>query len=195
MEFQYTLGATPLDPDEAAGLLPLHITTQADLNAWEQANIVLGDRWATRQKKRELLDEGFVRDLHRQMFDRTWKWAGTFRQSNKNIGVDWPQVSVKLRDLLDNTRYQIENHVFNEDEMAVRFHHQLVLIHAFPNGNGRHARLMADLLITRLGRPRLTWGGASSSITPPGEIRDRYLVALRSADQGQINGLIEFARS
>jgi Fic-DOC domain mobile mystery protein B len=195
MEFQYIPGATPLDPDEAAALVPVHITTQADLNAWEQANIVLGDRWATRQKKRELLDEGFVRDLHRQMFDRTWKWAGTFRQSNKNIGVDWPQLSVKLRDLLDNTRYQIENHVFNEDEMAVRFHHQLVLIHAFPNGNGRHARLMADLLITRLGRPRLTWGGASSSITPPGEIRDRYLVALRSADQGQINGLIEFARS
>jgi Fic-DOC domain mobile mystery protein B len=195
MEFQYIPGATPLDPDEAAALVPVHITTQADLNAWEQANIVLGDRWATRQKKRVLLDEGFVRDLHRQMFDRTWKWAGTFRQSNKNIGVDWPQVSVKLRDLLDNTRYQIENHVFNEDEMAVRFHHQLVLIHAFPNGNGRHARLMADLLITRLGRPRLTWGGASSSITPPGEIRDRYLVALRSADQGQINGLIEFARS
>lgn len=195
MEFQYIPGATPLDPDEAAALVPVHFTTQADLNAWEQANIVLGDRWATRQKKRELLDEGFVRDLHRHMFDRTWKWAGTFRQSNKNIGVDWPQVSVKLRDLLDNTRYQIENHVFIEDEMAVRFHHQLVLIHAFPNGNGRHARLMADLLITRLGRPRLTWGGASSSITPPGEIRDRYLVALRSADQGQINGLIEFARS
>jgi Fic-DOC domain mobile mystery protein B len=195
MEFQYTLGATPLDPDEAAGLLPLHITTQADLNAWEQANIVLGDRWAARQKKRDLLDEGFVRDLHRQMFDRTWKWAGSFRQSNKNIGVDWPQVSVKLRDLLDNTRYQIENHVFNEDAVAVRFHHQLVLIHAFPNGNGRHARLMADLLITRLGRPRLTWGGASASLTPVGAIRDRYLVALRLADQGQLDGLIEFARS
>ena len=81
MEFQYTLGATPLDPDEAAGLLPLHITTQADLNAWEQANIVLGDRWAARQKKRDLLDEGFVRDLHRQMFDKTWQWAGTFRQT------------------------------------------------------------------------------------------------------------------
>jgi Fic-DOC domain mobile mystery protein B len=195
MEFQYTLGATPLDPDEAAGLLPLHITTQADLNAWEQANIFLGDRWAARQKKRDLLDEGFVRELHRQMFDRTWQWAGSFRQSNKNIGVDWPQVSVKLRDLLDNTRYQIENHVFNEDEVAVRFHHQLVLIHAFPKGNGRHARLMADLLITRLGQPRLTWGGASASLTPVGAIRDRYLVALRLAGQGQLDGLIEFARS
>jgi len=110
MEFQYAPGAAPLDPAEAAGLVPVHITTQADLNAWEQANIVLGDRWAVRQKKRELLDEGFVRDLHRQMFDRTWQWAGMFRQSNKNIGVDWTQVSVKLHDLLDNTRYQIESH-------------------------------------------------------------------------------------
>lgn len=145
MEFQYVAGATPLDPDEAAGLVPVHITIHADLNAWEQVNIVLGDRWATRQKKRELLNEGFVRNLHRQMFDRTWPWAGTFRQSNKNTGVDWTQVSVKLRDLLDKTRYQIENHVFDPDEVAVRFHHQLVLIHGFPNGNGRHARLMADL--------------------------------------------------
>ncbi len=128
MEFEYVPGATPLDPDEAAGLVPVHITTQAELNEWEQANIVFGDRWAKRQKKRELLDEGFVRDLHRQMFNRTWQWAGTFRCSNKNIGVDWTQVSVKLRDLLDNTRYQIENHVFDEDEVAVRFHHQLVLM-------------------------------------------------------------------
>lgn len=195
MEFQYAPGPTPLDPDEAAGLVPVHITTQADLNAWEQANIVSGVRWAARQKRRELLEEGFVRDLHGQMFDKTWQWAGTFRQSNKNIGVDWSQVSVKLRDLLDNTRFQIENHVFNEDEVAVRFHHQLVLIHAFSNGNGRHARLMADLLIARLGRPRLTWGGASASLTPVGEIRDRYLVALRAADQGQLDGLIEFSRS
>ena len=195
MEFQYAPGATPLNPDEAEGLVPLHITTQSDLNAWEQANIAIGDRWAARQKKRELLDEGFVRDLHRQMFDKTWQWAGTFRQSNKNIGVDWTQVAVKLRDLLNNTRYQIENHIFKEDEVAVRFHHQLVLIHAFPNGNGRHARLMADFLITRLGQPRLTWGGTSASRISVATIREKYLVALRAADQGQIEGLIEFARS
>jgi len=88
MEFQYAVGATPFDPDEAVGLVPVHITTQADLNAWEQVNIALGERWGVRQKRRELLDEGFLRDLHRQMFDKTWKWAGTFRRSNKNIGVD-----------------------------------------------------------------------------------------------------------
>lgn len=195
MEFHYAPGATPLDPDEAAGLVPTHITTQGDLNAWEQINIVQGDRWAARQKKRDLLDEGFIRDLHRQMFDKTWQWAGTFRKTNKNIGVDSTQVAVKLRNLLDNTKYQIENHVFDADELAVRFHHQLAWIHAFPNGNGRHARLMADLLAMRLSRPRLTWGGGEASITTVGELRDQYLAALRAADQGQFGDLIAFARS
>ncbi len=195
MEFQYPPGATPLDPDEAQGLVPTYITTQGDLNAWEQINIEQGERWAIRQIKRNLLDEGFIRELHRQMFAKTWRWAGTFRKSNKNIGVDWTQVSVKLRDLLDNTKYQVENHVFDADETAVRFHHQLVWIHAFPNGNGRHARLMADLLAIRHGRVRLTWGDGEVSIASIGTLRDRYLAALRAADQGQFGDLIDFARS
>lgn len=195
MEFQYVPGATPLDPDEAAGLVPSHITTQADLNAWEQANILQAVRWVARQKKRDLLTEGFVRDLHRRMFDKTWKWAGTFRQSNKNIGVDWTQVAVKLRNLLDNTRFQIDHKVFEPDELVVRFHHQLVWVHAFPNGNGRHARLMADVLAHQLGRPRMTWGGADVELVSMGTVRDRYLKALREADQGQWSALIAFARS
>lgn len=195
MEFHYAFGATPLDPDEAAGLVPTHITTQGDLNAWEQINIAQGDRWAARQKKRDLLDEGFIRDLHRLMFDKTWQWAGTFRKTNENIGVDSTHVAVKLRNLLDNTKYQIENQVFAADELAVRFHHQLVWIHAFPNGNGRHSRLMADLLAMRLGRPRLTWGGGETAINTVGELRDQYLAALRTADKGQFNDLIGFART
>ena len=195
MEFQYAAGATPLDPDEAAGLVPSHITTQADLNAWEQANILQAVRWVARQKKRDLLTEGFVRDLHRRMFDQTWKWAGTFRQSNKNIGVDWTQVAVKLRNLLDNTRFQIDHKVFEPDELVVRFHHQLVWVHAFPNGNGRHARLMADVLAQQLGRPSMTWGGADVELVSMGTVRDRYLKALREADQGQWSALIAFARS
>lgn len=195
MEFQYAPGATPLDPDEEAGLVPTHITTQGDLNAWEQANILQGDRWARRQKKRDLLDEGFVRELHKKMFDQTWEWAGTFRKSNKNIGVDWPQISLKLRDLLDNTRYQIEHQVFDPDEIVVRFHHQLVWIHAFPNGNGRHARLMADILTMRFGLPRMTWGGGTVALTSVGSVRETYLTALRAADRGQFENLIEFARS
>ena len=195
MEFQYAPGATPLDPDEAAGLVPSHITTQADLNAWEQANILQAVRWVARQKKRDLLTEGFVRDLHRRMFDQTWKWAGTFRQSNKNIGVDWTKVAVKLRNLLDNTRFQNDHKVFEPDELVVRFHHQLVWVHAFPNGNGRHARLMADVLAQQLGRPRMTWGGADVELVSMGTVRDRYLKALREADQGQWSALIAFARS
>ena len=129
------------------------------------------------------------------MFDKTWQWAGTFRQSNKNIGVDWPQVSVKLRELIDNTRYQIDNQVFNEDEIAVRFHHQLVWIHVFPNGNGRHARMMTDLLITQLGQPKLTWGSNNTLQASVETIRQSYLAALREADQGDINSLLAFARS
>ena len=195
MEFQYAPGATPLDPDEAAGLVPSHITTQADLNAWEQANILQAVRWVARQKKRDLLTEGFVRDLHRRMFDQTWKWAGTFRQSNKNIGVDRTQVAVKLLNLLDNTRFQIDHKVFEPDEFVVRLHHQLVWVHAFPNGNGRHARLMADVLAQQLGRPRMTWGGADVELVSMGTVRDRYLKALREADQGQWSALIAFARS
>jgi len=192
MDFQYSPGATPLDPDEVAGLIPTHIATQGDLNAWEEANILQGARWVARQKKRDLLDEGFVRDLHRQMFDKTWRWAGTFRSTNKNIGVDWTQVAVRLRNLLDNTRYQIENQTFESDELAVRFHHQLVWIHAFPNGNGRHARLMADVLVMRLGRARFSWGG--DSLVTGGALRANYLDALRAADQGRIDALLYFAR-
>ena len=195
MEFQYAPGATPLDPDEAAGLVPTHITTQGDLNAWEQMNIAQGERWALRQKKRDLLEEGFIRDLHRQMLGRTWQWAGTFRKSDKNIGVTWTQVAVKLRDLLSDTTHRIAHQVFEADETVVRFHHQLVWIHAFPNGNGRHARLMEDLLALRLGRPRLTWGGGEATLTAMGTIRDQYLSALRAADQGQFKALMAFARS
>jgi len=192
MEFTYAPGATPIDPDEAAGLIPKHIATQAELNAWEEANIVIADTWAFKQKRRDLLEEGFVRDLHRRMFDQTWRWAGKFRSSNKNIGVEWSQVAVRLHALLENTRYQIEHQSFPADELAVRFHHQLVLVHAFPNGNGRHSRLMADVLITRLGSERFSWG--HGSVLSQGSARNDYLAALRIADRGDIAQLLNFAR-
>ncbi len=192
MQLEYPAGATPLDPDEAQGLVPAHIATQSDLNAWEEANIVQAEQWLRRSRKREVLEEGFVRDLHARMFDKTWKWAGTFRKSNKNIGVDWTQVAVKLRNLLDNTRYQVEQGTDNVDELVVRMHHQLVWIHAFPNGNGRHARLMADVLIMRLGRPRFSWG--RQNLVHEGQTRSAYLAALRLADRGDISALLEFAR-
>ena len=189
--FDYPAGATPLDADELACLIPEHITMQSQLNEWEQLNIEHGETWALRQRK-GILDETFIRQLHQHMFGETWTWAGKFRTSNKNIGVDWSQVSVKLRDLLDDVRHQIDNAVYSPDEIAVRFHHRLVAIHAFPNGNGRHARLMADLLIRKLGQPRFTWG--RKNLMEPSATRKRYIAALQAADKGDINQLLAFAR-
>ena len=193
MHFEYALGATPIDPDEALGLIPVHITTQADLNAWEEMNIVEGATWIKRQKIIHGLDEGLVRELHNRMFNQTWLWAGTFRKSAKSIGIDWPQIAVALRNLLDNTAYQIEHQTIPNDEIAVRFHHQLVLIHAFPNGNGRHARLMADALIVSLGGERFSWGG-NMPLATSGATRQNYLSALRAADNGHLEPLMQFAR-
>ncbi len=193
MHFEYAPGATPIDPDEALGLIPVHITTQADLNAWEEMNIVEGATWIKRQKIIQGLDEGLIRELHRRMFNQTWLWAGTFRKSAKSIGIDWTQIAVALRNLLDNTAYQIEHQTISNDEIAVRFHHQLVLIHAFPNGNGRHARLMADALIMSLGGERFSWGG-NMSLATSGVVRQNYLSDLRAADNGNLEPLMQFAR-
>lgn len=193
MHFEYAPGATPIDPDEAQGLIPKHIKTQAELNAWEELNIVEGADWIGRQKIIQKLDEGLIRKLHSRMFNQTWLWAGTFRKSAKSIGIDWTQIAVALKNLLDNTAYQIENKVIPIDEIVVRFHHQLVLIHAFPNGNGRHARLIADALIVSLGGKRFSWGG-NTSITTAGLTRQNYLSALRDADKGNIAPLMLFAR-
>lgn len=191
VELDYPPGATPLDADELANLIPGHITTQGELNEWEQLNIAQGEKWAHRQRK-EILDEIFVRRLHRQMFGETWRWAGSFRKSDKNIGVDWLRIGVELKQLLDDARYQIEHSSFPADELAIRFHHRLVAIHPFPNGNGRHARLMADLLVMHLGRPRFTWG--SASLVDPNETRQRYIKALQAADARDIAPLLAFAR-
>lgn len=185
-------GATPLDGDELACLIPGHITTQGELNEWEQLNIVQGENWARKQRK-EILNEAFLRQLHRQMFGETWKWAGEFRKSDKNIGVDWLKIGVELKKLLDDTHYQIEHASYPPDEIAVRFHHRLVAIHPFPNGNGRHARLTADLLVERLGRPRFTWG--RRSLVDASETRQQYIAALQAADNRDIAPLLAFARS
>jgi len=192
INLDYAPGATPLDADELASLIPGHITTQGELNEWEQLNIVQGDTWARKQRK-EILDEGFMRRLHQQMFGETWRWAGTFRKSDKNIGVDWLRIGVEVKNLLDDVHYQVEHSSLPPDEIAVRFHHRLVAIHPFPNGNGRHARLMADLLAERLGRPRFTWG--SASLVDANETRQRYIAALQAADARDIAPLLAFARS
>jgi Fic-DOC domain mobile mystery protein B len=189
----YTPGQTPLDTDEAAQLIPKHITTQGDLNEWEQANILRALPWTRSPKSPPVLTEEFARELHRRMFDKTWRWAGKFRQSDKNIGCDWRQVPMRVNQLLGNMQYWLDENVYPVDEAAVRFHHAFVLIHAFPNGNGRHARLMTDCLLKRSGAEPFTWGHAN--LLAGGEARNRYLGGLRAADAGDFAGLMQFVRS
>lgn len=187
-------GATPLDPDESAGLLPGHIATREQLDEWEAENILEGQRWAAgAAKRRDILDDAFLRELHRRMFGRTWKWAGTYRSTEKNIGVAPARIAEEARQLLENTRAQIAAEVAPIDEVAARFHHRLVWIHPFANGNGRHARLLTDLLLAANGAEPFTWG--RGDLEHAGEARARYLAALRAADARDFAPLLAFVRS
>ena len=198
IHYEYAVGATPLDPDESVGLIPSHISKQADLNTWEEANIAQAEIWLDKKLKKLtssiVLTENFVRELHLQMFNKTWRWSGRFRKSNKNIGDDWPQIAVKLDDLPINIQYQIKQNMYSIDELAIRFHHQLVWIHPFPNGNGRHARMMADSLLKTQGHARFSWGG-NNSLNTMNTLRKEYIDALRKADNADYSELIEFARA
>jgi Fic-DOC domain mobile mystery protein B len=191
---QYQSGQTPLDADELAQLIPRHIATHGQLNEWEQANIVESLKWIKRGRHSAVLTEKFCRELHKRMFGKTWKWAGSFRQSDKNIGCDWRQVPMRLRQLLDNTQFWVNDKVFPLDEIAARFHHQLVLVHAFPNGNGRHSRLMTDSLLHEAGGRPFSWG-QGADLVADGNVRNIYLEALRAADAGDVRKLTAFVRS
>jgi Fic-DOC domain mobile mystery protein B len=155
IDFAEQEGQTPLDPDEIAGLKAKHLSTQGELNDWEQENILAAVAWMRRARHPDVLTEDFCRTLHKRMFDKTWGWAGTFRQSDKNIG---------LRNLFDNVRYWVENGTFSLDEIAARFHRELVWIHPFPNGNGRHSRMMADALLRSMKAAPFTWGNGGALV-------------------------------
>jgi Fic-DOC domain mobile mystery protein B len=191
MKFEYPFGATPLDGDEAALLIPKHITLMSELNAFEHVNILMAEQWALRS--RFDLTVSYMKKLHTKMFDQTWKWAGQFRSTGKNIGVDAYRIETELKQLNEDVLFQIENKAYEFDEIATRFHHRLVLVHAFPNGNGRHARLMTDLLLQKYGKDRFTWGSHMRDTETM--IRRKYISALRLADAHEIKALLAFVRS
>lgn len=192
MDSELPFGATRIDPDEAEGLIPDHVATRGELDELEEVNIQEAMEWAV-GRNREVLTEEFLYELHRRMFDGVWEWAGKVRLTNKNIGVDKHAVRSEVRKLVEDATYWREHDVYGPDELAVRFHHRLVFVHPFPNGNGRHARLMADLLVARLGEAPFTWGG--DSLTNTSELRTAYIEALHAADRGELEPLVEFARS
>jgi len=194
MGFKNPEGATPLDPDEAAGLRLTHITTREELNVFEAENIRAGMAWAWRSRRKNLVNELFIRLLHKKMFGNVWKWAGEFRTSDKNIGVSRERIGIELRHLCDDVNYWLEHESYPANELAARMHHRLVAIHPFPNGNGRHARLMADLLLEkRLASIRFSWGG--EEITTANDCRQKYIKALQAADRNDYQPLLAFVRS
>jgi len=185
-------GATPLSPEDREHLIPTHITLRSELNEFEARGVSKAEGWgfARRRSTAVLLDPKFIRNLHRHMLGEVWKWAGTYRTLGANVGVDPGIIQVELRKLLDDARYWLDHATYSPDEIAVRFHHRLVAIHPFPNGNGRISRLMADLLIVAQGGARFTWGRSRGG----DENRTRYLAALRAADLGDCAPLVVFAR-
>ena len=180
-------GATLIDPDEADALIPAHLHTRQELFAWEQTNILEAQQWTLRTRVLAL-DESTVRDLHRRMFDRTWEWAGQYRRSDKNIGVDWKQIAVEVQNLVDDCDLWISEQIYPLDEAAVRLHHRLVQIHPFPDGNGRHARLWCDLVLRQNGREPFEW--KNRRLGSAGAARSAYIAALKDADRGEFASLI-----
>jgi len=185
-------GGTELTEEEREGLIPSYITLRSELNEAEQANILEAEEWAF-ARKRNLLDEKLLINLHKKMYGNVWRWAGDYRTSGKNIGIDAYRIPTEIRPLLDDCRYWIENGTYDPDEIAARFHHRLVSIHCYPNGNGRHARLAADFLLKSMDQERFSWG--SKNLVDLNETRKRYIDALREADGHDIGPLLEFVRS
>lgn len=194
LTMDYPEGATPLDHDEMDGLLLTHITTRSELDRWEMENVNHAFQWVDRIKHKNIIDEDFLCLLHKKMFGNVWKWAGSFRKSDKNIGVSRFEIPVYLKNLCDDAKTWLEFATYPADEYAARFHHRLVYIHPFANGNGRHSRLMADLILEKLfGAKPFSWG--KSTLTKQGEARTAYIKALKAADDHDISLLLDFVRS
>lgn len=183
---------TPLEAEERGALIPSYITLRRELNEAEQVNIASAMKWLSSQRG-DILDEKFLRRLHKEMFGQVWKWAGDYRTTARNIGVEAYRIGTEVAQAIGDTRYWVEHETYSPDEIAIRFSHRLVAIHPFPNGNGRFSRLVGDLLAQKLGQAPFTWGRAN--LIDPNETRQAYVVALKAADNHDFDALIAFARS
>lgn len=198
LNLEYSAGQTPIDANESDGLKIKTITTQSELNEFEQLNIERALHWTLKKRftAEQLLSEKFILSLHKKMYGDVWKWAGKFRTTEKNLGIPFPLIGIELRKLIDDTLFQINDKSFPSDEIAIRFKHRIVSIHCFPNGNGRHSRLMADLIVEKLfHEPSFSWGHYHSQHASNEEVRSAYLTALKEADRNNYQPLIEFARN
>lgn len=186
-------GHTQLGLDEQSGLRLTYITTRGELNDAEQRSIAAALLRRRSPTWQELLDDVYLRVLHKAMFAEVWTWAGQYRTRETNVGVDPTQIAVMVRALVADARAWAEFATFEPDELALRFHHRLVWIHPFVNGNGRHGRVSADYLVQAFDRPPFSWGAHRSDTTEA--LREAYLDALRAADRDDPGPLMIFARS
>ena len=196
LKIEYIDGQTPLNDEEKNGLRIPSITTREELDEFEQLNIEKAIQWTfgKKIKTEQLFSEKFIKNLHKRMYGDVWKWAGTFRNSEKNIGIKSYLIAIELKQLLDDAIFWKENNTYNSEELAIRFKHRLVSIHCFANGNGRHSRLMADLIMEKLYRSKFfSWG--STNLVKATETRSNYIQAVRKADNNDIEPLILFAKS
>jgi len=191
--FQEEEGATSLTHEEKLGLLPSYITQRGELNEVEQINITEGERWAF-SRPRDVLEVGFLRELHKRMFGEVWRWAGEYsKERDRRIGSDNYMIPIDLRALMEEVQYWLDHDSYPPDEIALRFHHRLAQIHPFPNGNGRFSRMAADLLITRLGGERFSWGRVN--LVDASATGRAYIDTLQAADNYTLEPLLAFARS
>lgn len=193
---EYEDGQTPLNEEEKRGLKIKTISTHGELDEHEQRNIEKAIEWTirTKFKPHQIFTEQFIKEVHKRMFSDVWSWAGHFRKSEKNIGVPWIRIGMELKYLLDDAKYWIEQKTYPPDELTIRFKHRIVNIHCFSNGNGRHSRIMADIIIESVFNKEIfTWH--YSNMVKAGAIRSKYISAIRAGDKGNINPLIEFARN
>lgn len=196
LEFDYKDGQTPLDENEKEGLKIKSITTQGELDEFEQLNIEKAVEWTihAKLKQEKILTEKFIKDLHKRMYSDVWKWAGEFRRTEKNIGIPWTQIGMELKILLDDSKFWIENKTFPPEEIAIRFKHRIVSIHCFPNGNGRHSRMIADIIMESIFEQEIfSWH--QSTMVRANETRKKYISSLRDADNGNFKPLIQFAKN
>ena len=194
-EFEGSEGETPLDPDEIEGLKFDHITTRGELDELEQANITEGLRWLSRRRGGDILTDRFIRTLHKRLFGEVWGWAGTYRLREKNIGIDPFQIAMQMRIHLDNARFWVEYDTYDPLEAGARFHHRMVQIHPFPNGNGRHARIATDIFLQDyFDHAPIEWA-SGFDLDADNARRDAYIAALRAADAGDFGPILKFVRS
>ncbi|MFA9190576.1 mobile mystery protein B [Flavobacterium sp. FZUC8N2.13] len=192
----YIDGQTPLSDEEKEGLRIPSITTREELDEFEQLNIEKAIQWTLGKKLKaeQLFTEKFIRDLHKRMYGEVWKWAGDFRKSEKNIGIKSYLIPTQLKQLLDDALFWVQNNTYEPEELAIQFKHRLVSIHCFANGNGRHSRLIADLIMEKLYNNKFfSWG--SANLVKATETRNNYIQAVRKADNHDIQPLIAFAKS